>query len=111
MQANRGISVKPLAAALTIALAAAGANAHAGSNGNSQLAASMQALHGLVAQLKQYRAANPGKFELFTHAPKHKIAFPRQRHAPVLAAPTVAVTTCVDDASSATTPGGLRYAV
>jgi hypothetical protein len=111
MQANRGISVKPLAAALTIALAAAGANAHAGSNGNSQLAARMQALHGLVAQLKQYRVAYPGKFELFPHAPKHKIAFPRQRHAPVLAAPTAAVTSCVDDASSATTPGSLRYAV
>lgn len=111
MQANRGISVKPLAAALTIALAAAGANVHAGSNGNSQLAARMQALHGLVAQLKQYRAAHPGKFELFPHAPKHKIAFPHQRHAPVLAAPTVAVTSCVDDASSATTAGSLRYAV
>ncbi len=111
MQANRGISVKPLAAALTIALAAAGANAHAGSNGNTQIAARMQALHGLVAQLKQYRAAHPGKLDLFPHAPKHKITFPRQRHAPAVAAATLAVTNCVDDASSATTPGSLRYAV
>ena len=111
MQANRGISVKPLAAALTIALAAAGANAHAGSNGNPQLAARMQALHGLVAQLEQYRAAHPGKPQLFPHSPGHKIDFPRLRHAPVPAAATAAVTSCVDDASSATTAGTLRYAV
>lgn len=111
MQSDHSSSVKPLAAALAIALGVAGANAHAGSNGNPQIAARMQALHGLVAQLKQYRAAHPGKLDLFPHAPKHKIAFPRQRHAPVVVAATVAVTNCVDDASSATTPGSLRYAV
>lgn len=106
----RGISIKPLAAALAIALGAASLTAAAGTSTGSAFAAHMQALHNAVAQLKQYRAEHPGKLALFPNGHPHKIKFPRNRHAPAAVTATVAVTSCVDNAASATTPGTLRYA-
>lgn len=112
MQSRRGISVKPLAAALTIALAAAGTGASAGTPSNSAFAAQMQAFKNAAAQIKQDYAQHPQQFKLLQKAPAHTVKFAR-RHSQKIAAPTatVAVTSCVDNASSATTAGTLRYAV
>lgn len=112
MQSRRGISVKPLAAALTIALAAAGTGASAGTPSNSAFAAQMQAFKSAVAQIKQDYAQHPQQFKLLQKAPVHTVKFAK-RHSQKIAAPTatIAVTSCVDNASSATTAGTLRYAV
>jgi len=53
MQANRRISVKPLAAALTIALAAASTGASAGTPSLANLKAHMQTLHNAAAQAQR----------------------------------------------------------
>jgi hypothetical protein len=112
MQANRGISVKPLAAALTIALAAASTGASAGTPSNSAFAAQMQAFKNAVAQARQDYAQHPQQFKFLQKAPAHSVKFAK-RHSQKIAAPaaTVSVTSCVDNASSATTAGTLRYAV
>lgn len=112
MQANRGISVKPLAAALTIALAAASAGASAGTPSNSAFAAKMQAFRIVAAQARQDYAQHPQQFKLLQKAPSHSVNFAK-RHKQNVSAPaaTVSVTSCVDNASSATTAGTLRYAV
>jgi hypothetical protein len=111
MQAGRGICVKPLAAALAFALGAGSMAADAGTPGNPAQTARMQALHNAVAQLQNYRAEHPAKLRLFPSAHPHKIKFPRHPNAPTTTAATVAVSSCVDNASSATTAGTLRYAV
>ncbi|MGH8090788.1 MAG: hypothetical protein ACREO6_04960, partial [Rudaea sp.] len=112
MQANRGISVKPLAAALTIALAAASTGASAGTPSNSAFAAQMQAFRNAVAQARQDYAQHPQQFKFLQKAPVHSVKFAK-RHKQNVSAPvaTVSVTSCVDNASSATTAGTLRYAV
>jgi hypothetical protein len=112
MQANRGISVKPLAAALTIALAAASTGASAGTPSNSAFAAQMQAFKNAVAQARQDYAQHPQQLKLLQKAPSHSVNFAK-RHKQNVSAPaaTVSVTSCVDNASSATTAGTLRYAV
>jgi hypothetical protein len=112
MQANRGISVKPLAAALTIALAAASTGASAGTPSNSTFAAQMQSFKNAVAQARQDYAQHPQQLKLLQKAPSHSVKFAK-RHKQNVSAPaaTVSVTSCVDNASSATTAGTLRYAV
>jgi hypothetical protein len=112
MQANHGISVKPLAAALTIALAAASSGASAGTPSNSAFAAQMQAFKNAVAQARQDYAQHPQKFKFLQKAPSHSVKFAK-RHKQNITAPaaTVSITSCVDNASSATTVGTLRYAV
>ncbi len=112
MQSRRGISVKPLAAALTIALGVAGTGASAGTPSNFTFAVQMQAFKNAVAQVRLDYAKNPQQFRLFQKAPSHSVTFAK-RHKQKIAAPaaTVAVTSCVDNASSATTAGTLRYAV
>jgi hypothetical protein len=105
----RGVGVKPLAAALALALSAASITAAASTSTGSAFATHMQALHNAVAQLKQYRSQHPGKPQLLPGVVPHKLNRP-QRH-PALPAVTQTVTICTDGASSATTPGTLRYAV
>jgi hypothetical protein len=112
MQSRRGISVKPLAAALTIALAATSTGANAGTQSNSAFSAQMQAFKNAVAQARQDYAQHPQQFKFLQKAPAHSVKFAK-RHSQKIAAPaaTVSVTSCVDNASSATTAGTLRYAV
>jgi hypothetical protein len=111
MPSRLGTSVKPLAAALALALGAGGIGADAATPANPALATRMQALHDAMAQLKHYRATHPGKLTLLPNSHPHKVTFPRHRNAPTAVAATIAVTSCTDNASSATTPGTLRYAV
>jgi hypothetical protein len=112
MQAGRGICVKPLAAALAIALGAVGTGASAGTSSNATFAAQMQAFKNAAAQARQDYTQHPQQFKFFKKAPLQTVKFAK-RHKQNIAAPaaTVAVTSCVDNASSATTAGTLRYAV
>lgn len=112
MHAFRSSSVKPLAAALTIALSATSLGAGAGTPPNSAFTAKVQAFKNAVAQAKQDYAQHPQNFQLFPKAQPHTAKF-RKHHGKRIAAPTatIAVTSCVDNASSATTAGTLRYAV
>lgn len=106
---RRSISVKPLAAALALALGAVGMSADAGTSGSPASAVRMQHFRTEVTQLKQYRAQHPGEFKLFPHSTQHKLNRPQLlSSAPT---PTKTVTSCVDNASSATTAGTLRYEV
>ena len=109
MAVRRTVCIKPLAAALTLALGAATTGANAGTPSNAAFAAQLQALHNAAAQLQQYRSQHPGKPQLLPGVVPHKLSRP-QRH-PALPAVTQTVSVCTDDASSATTPGTLRYAV
>ena len=111
MQANRGISVKPLAAALTIALAAASTGASAGTPSLANLKAHMQTLHNAAAQAKVYMAQHRNDRVFFKKSHPHTTTRPSLHHPLAPSAATATVTSCVDDASSATTPGTLRYAV
>ncbi|MGH8042409.1 MAG: IPTL-CTERM sorting domain-containing protein [Rudaea sp.] len=109
MTNSRSYCIKPLAAALAIALGAAGMTADAGASGNPAFAARMQHFHTTVTQLKQYRAQHPGKLALFPHSHPHKLNRPQLL--PAAPVPTKTVTSCVDTASSGTTAGTLRYEV
>lgn len=68
MAVCRDFSVKPLAAALAMALGAAGTSASAATPSNSPFAAQMQAFKNAVAQIKRDYAQHPAQFKLFPNA-------------------------------------------
>ncbi len=109
MANSRDICVKPLAAALALALGAVAMSADAGTSGHPAFAARMQHFRSEVTQIKQYLAQHPGKLKLFAHGTPHK--FNRPQLLPAAPIPTKTVTSCVDNASSGTTAGTLRYEV
>lgn len=112
MQSHSTIAVKPLVAALALALGAAGSGAQADTPSNSAFQARLQAFGTAVAQAQQKYSQHPPKFPLFGAASGHTVKFPKHRsQRPAAPAATIAVTSCVDNASSATTAGTLRYAV
>ncbi len=113
---GRAFSMKPLAGALALALGVAGINAdtNAATNpGSLTFAQRVQNLQHLIVQfkpqLKQYQSQHPGQRLLFPHSTPHTLT----RHHKAIVTPNVtqAVTSCVDNSSSATTAGTLRYAV
>lgn len=110
MDIRRNVYIKPLAAAMAVALGMT--SAHAETPANAAFAARMQMFKNVVAQVREDRAQHPQKYQLFPQALAHKVTFPK-RHGKQPTAPeaTIAVTSCVDNASSATTAGTLRYAV
>lgn len=112
MQAGRGICVKPLAAALAIALGAVGTSAQAGTPSDNAFQARLLAFKAVVAQSRQEYSQHPPKIPLFGSTSANTVKFPKHGGQwPAAPAATIAVTSCIDNASSATTAGTLRYAV
>ncbi len=106
MGALRRFSPAPLAGALTLALGLANASFTVSAAMPTSSAAYKTRLGSFLqkaAQLKQLRQQN--QRAIWPTSQRHKLK------AHVGAAATLAVTSCVDDASSATTPGTLRYGI
>lgn len=109
---RHGCGVNPLAAALAMALGVAGMNAHATAANTfaTRMHNYRDAVAALQGQVAQYRNRHPDRLGLFahTHARAQNLHMPQHPAAPT---PTKFVTSCGDTASSATTPGTLRYEV
>ena len=106
MGVARRISPAPLASALTLALGLANASftvSAAMPSSNAAFKTRIDSFQQTVSQLKQRRQQNQRL--IWPASQRHKLK------AHVGAAATHAVTSCVDDASSATTPGTLRYGI
>jgi hypothetical protein len=97
-------TVKPLVSALALALGAAGCGIAADASAGTTPHPRIQALLALQGQYRQWHQQHGNLF--FANVKRHHLARPGNG-VPALQT----VNTCVDDASSATTPGTLRYAV
>jgi hypothetical protein len=107
----RGIGVKPLAAALALALGAGSVGAQAGTHSLANLKTRMQTLHAAAARARDYLSQHRNDSPFFRKSHPHPTTRQGLHRPPAPTAATATVTSCIDDVNSATTAGTLRHAV